>query len=56
LRAAVTQGVPILPLGAILQEYLDQGRYSKSELRALVAKINRVDNRPIDLDALKLSD
>lgn len=56
LRVAASQGLPTLPLGAILLEFLERQVYSKTELRTLVAEINRVDNRHIDFDALGLSD
>jgi predicted nucleic acid-binding protein len=56
LRVATTQGVTILPLGAILLEFYERRVYSRSELRAVVEKINRVDNRQIDFDALGLPD
>lgn len=54
LRVATSQGVSTPPLGAILLEFLERRVYSKTELRALVEQINRVDNRRIDFDALEL--
>jgi predicted nucleic acid-binding protein len=54
LRVAASQGIPTLPLGAILIEFLKRRVYSKAELRALIQEINRVDKRQIDFDALGL--
>lgn len=54
LRAAESQGLPTLPFGTILLEFLEQRVYSKDELRVLVEKINRVDNRQIDFEELGL--
>ena len=45
LRVAASQGIPTLPLGAILLEFFERRVYSKAELQALVAEINRADNR-----------
>lgn len=56
LRIAAGQGLPTLPLGAILREFLERRLYSKAELRTLVEAINRTDNRQIDFDALRLPD
>lgn len=56
LRVAASQGVPTLPLGAIVLEFFERRVYSKAELRALVEEINRKDNRQIDFDALGLPD
>lgn len=56
LRVAASQGVSTLPLGAILHEFVGRRVYSKAELRVLIEKINRVDNRHIDFDALGLPD
>jgi hypothetical protein len=54
LRVAESQGLPTLPLGTILLGFLEQGVYSKAELRALIEKINYMDNRQIDFDDLEL--
>ena len=56
LRVASSQGLPTLPLGAILQEFLERRLYSKAELRILVEEINRMDHRHIDFDALEWPD
>lgn len=56
LRVAAEQGLTLLPLGAILLEFLERRLYSKAELRAMVERINQADNRQIDFEALGLPD
>lgn len=56
LRIASREGVPTLPLGAMLLEFLERRIYTKAELRNLIEGINRADNRQIDFDSLDLPD